>query len=136
MHHAFGSSMAGKSRPKTFVIWGTLLAAALVVGCSDQQVSFSKDVHPILKDRCGKCHEPGGQGFEKTGFSVVSYDSVMKGTKFGPVIVPESPESSSLMRMVAHLTDPKIHMPHGEAGLTRDQLDQLRTWIEQGAKNN
>ncbi len=112
-----------------------LLAAVLASGCS-KPVSFSESVSPILQERCGECHEPGGQGYEKTGFSVADYDSIMKGTKFGPVIVPESSASSSLMRMVEHKTDPAIHMPHHKSGLTREQLDTLRTWIDQGAKKN
>jgi hypothetical protein len=112
-----------------------LLAAVLTSGCS-KPVSFSESVFPILKERCGECHEPGGKGYEKTGFSVADYDAIMKGTKFGPVIVPESSASSTLMRMVEHKTDPTIHMPHHKSGLTRDQLDVLRNWIDQGAKNN
>ena len=135
MHNASGVSRPSAMRMKVWCV-ATVLAAVFVGGCTGKTVSFSEKIHPMLKDRCGKCHTPGGQGYEKSGFSVASYDSIMKGTKFGPVIVPDSPASSSLMRMVEHLTDPKIHMPHGEAGLTRDQLDTLRAWIDQGAKNN
>jgi hypothetical protein len=113
-----------------------VFCSLLAAGCSDKPVSFSEEVFPVLQDRCGECHQPGGKGYEESGFSVASYESIMKGTKFGPVIVAGSPGSSSLMRMVEHLTDPKIHMPHGEAGLTREQLDRLRAWIEQGANNN
>jgi hypothetical protein len=135
MHNASGASQPTALGVKAWCI-SALLAATIAGGCTGKTVSFSEEIHPMLMDRCGKCHTPGGQGYEKSGFSVASYETIMKGTKFGPVIVPESPASSSLMRMVEHLTDPKLYMPHGEAGLTRDQLDKLRAWIDQGAKNN
>jgi hypothetical protein len=62
-----------------------------------------------------------------------SYESVMKGTKFGPVIVPESSESSSLYLMVAGKTDPSIQMPHGKAALSDEQITTIRLWIDKGA---
>ena len=112
-----------------------LLATVFASGCS-KPVSFSETILPMLQERCGECHEPGGKGLEKSGFSMADYDAIMKGTKFGPVIVAGSSASSSLMRMVEHKTDPSIHMPHGKVGLTRNQLDTLRAWIDEGAKNN
>ena len=135
MHSACDCSPSFRTRLAAAGLPLTLLAALFAGGCS-KPVSFSESVLPVLQERCGECHEPGGKGYEKTGFSVADYDSIMKGTKFGPVIVAGSSASSSLMRMVEHKTDPEIHMPHGKAGLTRDQLDLLRTWIDEGAKNN
>jgi hypothetical protein len=135
MHDVCDCSPFSRARSRVTGLSIALLAAAFASGCS-KPVSFSESVFPVLQERCGDCHEPGGKGYEKTGFSVADYDAVMKGTKFGPVIVAGSSASSSLMRMVEHKTDPEIHMPHGKAGLTRDQLDLVRAWIDQGAKNN
>ena len=135
MHSVCDCSPFSRTRFSPTGLSIALLAAVLASGCS-KPVSFSESVFPVLQERCGECHEPGGKGYEKTGFSVADYDAIMKGTKFGPVIVPESSASSSLMRMVEHKTDPEIHMPHHKEGLTRDQLDKLRAWIDQGAKNN
>jgi len=135
MHSACDCSPSFRTRLAAAGLPLTLLAALFAGGCS-KPVSFNESILPVIKERCGECHEPGGKGYEKSGFSVADYDAIMKGTKFGPVIVPESSASSSLMRMVEHKTDPAIHMPHHKAGLTRDQLDMLRAWIDQGAKNN
>jgi hypothetical protein len=135
MHDVCDCSPLSRTRPGASGLWLVLLAAAFASGCS-KPVSFSESVFPVLQERCGECHEPGGKGYEKTGFSVADYDAIMKGTKFGPVVVPESSASSSLMRMVEHKTDHEIHMPHGKAGLTREQLEKLRAWIDEGAKNN
>jgi len=114
------------------------------VSCS-KPVSFNKDIKPILMANCLSCHDGSGEGSATSGFSVQTYDSVMKGTKYGPVIVPGSSTSSSLYRMVAHEVDPKIQMPphHDEAlakgredALTPRQIEFIEKWIDQGAKNN
>jgi hypothetical protein len=108
-------------------------------------VSFNKDINPILVANCLMCHNGSGEGFSTSGYSVLTYDSVMKGTKFGPVILPGSSESSSLYRMIAHKVDPKIQMPpHHDEGLaigrqeplTDSQIEIIAKWIDQGAKNN
>ena len=113
---------------------GVLLAVA---GCSETQtVSFKRDVAPILNRYCAECHTGNGEGFEKSGFEVGSYDAVMKGTKFGPVIVAGDPTSSSLYRLITGQVDKSIRMPHGKEGLAQEETKVFRSWIEQGAKNN
>lgn len=98
-------------------------------------VSFSEDVLPVLQIRCQSCHQPGGEGFEKSGFDVGTYDGVMKGTKFGSMVVPGEPATSNLMILL----DGKakgIQMPHGKKKLSTCDRDMIRTWIREGAKNN
>ena len=114
------------------------------VGCSPP-VSFSKEIKPILVANCLKCHDGSGEGSTTSGFSVKTYDSIMKGTKYGPVIEPGSSVSRTLYRMVAHLVDEKIQMPphHSDAlaegrgkPLTEGQIEHIKNWIDQGARNN
>ena len=114
------------------------------VSCS-LPVSFSKDIKPILAANCLTCHDGSGEGSSTSGFSVKTYDSIMNGTKYGPVVVPGSSESSTLYRMVAHKVDEKIQMPphHKETlaegrrkALTERQIEYIEKWIDQGAKNN
>jgi hypothetical protein len=114
------------------------------VSCS-KPASFNKDINPILVANCLSCHDGSGEGSATSGFSVKTYNSVMKGTKYGPVVVPGSSDSSTLYRMVAHKVDPKIQMPphHDEAlakgredALTPRQIEFIKKWIDQGAKNN
>ncbi len=136
MHNVSRPSTSSSKRSPIHGATVSLLAALFATGCTEKPVSFSADILPVFQERCAECHEPGGDGYEKSGFSVASYEAIMQGTKFGPVIVPESSVSSSLMRMVEHKTDPKIHMPHQKSGLSRAELDKLRAWIDQGATNN
>ena len=128
----------------------TALSALVLVGagielpigeaCAAQpqqpRVSFAEDVLPILKFKCSSCHAPGGEGYEKSGFDVTSYEGVMKGTKFGPMIVPGDPETSNLMRLLDWRVSPEIRMPHGKKQLSVCDRDSIRTWIFDGAKDN
>jgi len=118
-----------------------LIAAALFVAASgtaqakDPPVSFSEDIHPILQIRCQSCHQPGGDGYEKSGFDVRTYEGVMKGTTFGPMVVPGDPTTSNLLMLM----DGKVkglQMPHGKRKLSTCDRDLIRSWIKAGAKNN
>jgi hypothetical protein len=59
-------------------------------------MSFKDDVLPIFKGRCIDCHQPGGEGYEKSGLDLRTYAGVMKGTKFGAMVVPGNPDTSNL----------------------------------------
>ncbi len=110
---------------------------ATMTGCGYlSSVSYQKDVNPILKERCAACHLAGGEGTQKSGFEVSSYDTVMKGTKFGAVIVAGDSASSTLYRLVSGKVDKSIRMPHGEGGLSPEEITVIQNWIDQGAKNN
>ena len=43
----------------------SLAAAAVlsVAACAPSDVSYSKDVQPILSSNCAECHAPGKKGF-------------------------------------------------------------------------
>jgi hypothetical protein len=102
----------------------------------ESSVSFSNDVHPLLKTYCAECHVNGGDGQLASGFSVDSYASVMKGTKFGPVVVAEDPLSSSLYRLISGKVDPSIQMPHSREPMQVSEIALIEQWIEQGAMDN
>ncbi|MEO0035673.1 MAG: hypothetical protein RLZZ501_1696 [Pseudomonadota bacterium] len=113
-----------------------MLGPAGAAWAKDEVISYSDDIRPIIVGRCLECHHPGGQGTEASGLDLTSYEGLMKGTKFGPMIVPGEPETSSLMRLIDHKVDPSIRMPHGKKKLSQCDRDAFRLWIKQGAKNN
>lgn len=99
-------------------------------------VSFKEDVLPIFKGRCVDCHTPGGKGFEASGLDLSNYAGVMKGTKFGPMIIAGDPEASSLMALLDWRVAPQIRMPHGTKKLSTCDRDEIRRWIDEGALDN
>ncbi len=113
-----------------------LPTAACAAPPAKPRVSFSEDVLPLLNFKCSACHLPGGEGAEKSGFEVTSYESVMKGTKFGAMVVPGDADSSSLMRLLDWRVSEDIRMPHGKRQLSTCDRELIRTWIFDGAKND
>ncbi len=129
---------------KLFWRLGLIVLTIGLLGC-ERQISFADDVQPILDDKCISCHARAGEGHVASGFSVNDYDSVMKGTKFGPVVIAESRMSSALYLVVAQKTAPEIQMPphHEEsfaegrgAPLSVAEVKIIGDWIDQGAKDN
>jgi len=99
-------------------------------------VSFKEDVLPIFKGRCVECHSPGGKGFEASGLNLQDHAGVMKGTKFGPMVIAGDPGASSLMALLDWRVAPEIRMPHGTKKLSTCDRDAIRSWIYEGALDN
>lgn len=104
---------------------------------AEPTVSFKDDVQPIFKLYCVSCHNaPDGEGFKASGLDLSTYAGVMKGTKYGPMIVPGNAEGSNLMWLLDWRASPQLRMPHGKNQLPSGERDLIRTWIRQGAKDN
>lgn len=123
---------------KRIIAAGVLgIAAALALGPAAgaqdrpaRAVSFSKDVLPILKTSCQKCH--GGKD-GKGGVDLSSYAAMKKGGKSGPVFVEGNPDKSPL---VTSISGDKPDMPKKAAPLAKMQVTTISTWVKEGAKNN
>ena len=96
--------MRMKMRPAMGI--ATALAIAAVAGgavltqtgkacAAKQPTSFAEDVLPIFRGRCFSCHQPGGEGYEKSGLDLTTYQGIMKGTKFGPMVISGDPQRVS-----------------------------------------
>ena len=104
----------------------------------NEQVSFKKDVMPILQDHCISCHQPGGKGQLKSGLDMTTYEGLMKGTVYGPVVIPGNSSTSTFTKLLTG-TNKGLKMPMGlnpEGTLARQYILLLRKWVAQGAKNN
>ena len=135
-------------RRKLLVLGGALsLAIAGIIGeemasssgevCAAQaKTSFKEDVLPIFGAYCYSCHQPGGQGNEKSGLDLSTYAGVMKGTKSGRMVIPGDPDSSNLMWLLDWRGAPETHMPLGKKKLSTCDRDLIRAWIREGAKDN
>jgi len=103
---------------------------------SQSKMSFREDVVPIFRGRCESCHQPGGEGTQKSGLDLTTYAGVMKGTKYGPMVIPGDPESSNLILLLDWRASPELRMPHGKKQLSSSDRNAIRAWIREGAKDN
>ena len=103
---------------------------------AEPKMSFSEDVLPVFRGRCVSCHQPSGQGYDKSGLDLTTYEGVMKGTRHGPIVEPGDPDTSNLMWLLDWRAKPELRMPHGQKKLSTCDRNAIRGWIRQGAKNN
>src|SRR5205807_3512175 len=95
-----------------------------------KQVSFSRDIRPILNQNCVFCH---GGVRQKNGVSFIFREEALGVGKSGrPTIVPGKPDASELMARVTS-TDPEARMPYHASPLPPQQIALLRQWIKEGA---
>jgi hypothetical protein len=84
-------------------------------------------VAPILKKRCFGCHN---DELKDGDISFADRDSLLKGGKRGPAVVPGKPEESVLIKAVRGEGD--LRMPPGPS-LTKREIKNLEEWVKRGA---
>ncbi len=92
--------------------------------------TYSKNIQPIFDQHCVNCHGPNRA---ENGLRLDSYEGVMKGTQYGPVVVPGSPTTSALESVVIGTASPSIRMPHGGQRLSDQEVQNITLWIQAGA---
>jgi hypothetical protein len=98
-------------------------------------VSFSKDVAPILDKFCVTCHS--AEEDHPSALFMDTYESLMKGGKHGKAIVPgNSKESLFTQKMSDEPPFGKVMPPPRKPRPTPEQVALILTWIDQGAKKN
>lgn len=97
-------------------------------------VSFAEDLLPLFKAKCAECHggeDEDGEVWEEGGLNLLSYERVMQGSEFGPVVEPGKPDESFLLEQVV-----VGEMPQEGELLPEEEIEMIRAWIAAGAQNN
>lgn len=96
-----------------------------------QNVSYAQYIQPVLTAKCARagCHDDQTQ---KGNLSLTSYSNT---TASYLVVAPGYPQNSSLVLSVQGLTTSPMP-PVGLPPLTINQIDGIKTWVKEGAKNN
>lgn len=120
---------------RTRVVIGFSVAAILALAYwlfpSGDRIDYSADVKPILNKKCMSCH--GGVKRE-AGFSLLFRQEALQAAESGKVpIIPGDADHSELVRRI-NSNDPEERMPYKKEPLTKEEIDILTKWIEQGAQ--
>ncbi|ULQ51288.1 c-type cytochrome domain-containing protein [Flavihumibacter fluvii] len=96
--------------------------------CSKDSVYYVNDIQPILISSCAMsgCHDAATHA---EGINVTTYAGVMKIVKAG------NANDSKLFTEITR-TDEDRMPPPPMAAMAADQVAKIKTWINQGAKNN
>ncbi|MBI1804695.1 MAG: hypothetical protein HY033_02530 [Ignavibacteriae bacterium] len=100
------------------------------------QVSYKKDIQPIVKKYCLPCHTE--DEMNPSELYLDTYDNMMAGGKHGKPIVPGKADSSLLV-MKLSMAKPPLGDPmplKRKTPFPQDTVQIIKTWINQGAKNN
>ena len=111
---------------KSFLFSGSLFIHSLFC----MEVGFEKDIQPLLKEKCYKCHNHEKQ---KGGLDLTLKRSAFSVSDSGyPALVENSLEKSELWHRI--ITDEEDDlMPPKNGPLSESEKKLLKAWIEQGA---
>lgn len=104
-----------------FLIFNSTVAAA--------EVSYSKDIVPVLRRNCQGCHRPAKM---KGDLDMTTHKALAKGGKNGPAF--KTGDMKSLMLEQVRGAEPK--MPPDGDKLTGEEIALLERWIKEGAKDD
>jgi mono/diheme cytochrome c family protein len=107
----------------------SIFASAASQG-QDAAVHFSKDIWPILAERCIQCH---GEYEQEGELRLDSPDFIRKGGDFGEILDTDAPEASTLLELVMLPDGDSDKMPGKGDPLSKEEIDLLQRWIETGA---
>lgn len=103
--------------------------------CFAADVDFSRDILPLLSDRCFKCHGPD-EANREAGLRLDRNESATAKLDSGArAVVPgKSGESEIFHRITSE--DPELRMPPADSGksLNQKEIDLLKQWLDSGAE--
>ncbi len=110
---------------RTILCLISIIASASVPAAGE--VTFEKDIRPILKEHCFHCH---GEAGEKKGDLDVRLKRLLEtGGKSGAAIVPGDSAASHLIEVLAN-----GDMPKEKPKLPQADIELIANWIDAGAR--
>jgi hypothetical protein len=91
----------------------------------DKNLSFAKNIAPILVAKCSRCHIDAAKG----KFSMATYESLKKGSADGVVFQPGKGSGSRLVDLLE-----SGDMPRAGPKATKPEIAAITKWIDEGAK--
>ena len=109
-----------------------LLPAAWGTGVRAQDVvTFDDNVLPVLRQRCGSCHNPDKKA---GGLDITTYTGLLAGGGSGGSIEPGDAGASYLYKLVTQEDEPK--MPPDSPPIPEEERAILKRWIDGGVLEN
>jgi len=112
-------------------LFAVLLALAAVPGAKSD-VDFTRDVRPILSEKCLRCHGPD-EAARAGGLRLDEYGAAVEERGGKRAIAPGEPAASELIARIK-ADDPVRRMPLGGDRLSDKQIELLEKWISNGAE--
>lgn len=108
----------------------TLLLVTFAARAEDK-ITYQDNVLPLIQANCAKCHN---EDKKKADLDLTSYQSALKGSGSGEVLVSGNPDASKLWKAITQTEDPT--MPPNQPPLPDKDLEIFRKWIQGGLLEN
>jgi len=120
------------NRPSFRVALIAALPALVALPGARADIDFTRDIGPILSERCLRCHGPDEEA-RAGGLRLDEYTTAIEERGGRRAIAPGSPEASELIARIKS-DDPSRRMPLGGDRLDERQIELLEEWISAGAE--
>jgi WD40 repeat protein len=115
------------------MLWGGGSAVAAVGKAPGGPVSFYQEVRPIFQANCHGCHQPSKA---KGGYVMTNFEKLIAGgEKDGVAVIPGDVHKGSLIEQITP-NKGEAEMPKGKPPLAEHELDLIRRWVAEGAKDD
>jgi len=111
-----------------------LIPATKPIVAAELPVNFSRQILPLLSDRCFHCHGPD-ESQRAAELRLDLREEAVANRDGTTAIVPGNPQASALLTRIAS-SDPDVQMPPPDSHrplLTPQEVRLFRRWIEEGA---
>lgn len=115
--------------------------AASLVSCAvgqdalpkPDEISYVKQIRPIFQEHCQGCHQPAKA---EGGYVMTKAEALLKGGESGEAAIVAGDVAKSYL--IGQITPKEgvAEMPKGKPALAAAQIELIKTWIEQGAKDD
>jgi WD40 repeat protein/mono/diheme cytochrome c family protein len=97
-------------------------------------LSYHRTIRPIFQQHCAGCHQPAkSQG----SYVITTHSALLKpGESEEPSVVAGKPDKSVLVQQIVPHGGDRPAMPKGQPPLSDREVELIKTWIHQGAKDD
>jgi WD40 repeat protein/mono/diheme cytochrome c family protein len=97
------------------------------------EVSYAKQIRPIFQEHCQGCHQPAKA---EGGYVMTKVDALLKGGESGEAAVVAGDAAKGYLLAQITPKEGAAEMPKGKPPLAAEQIELIKTWIAQGAKDD
>ena len=99
---------------------------------TDIEISFNRDIRPILSDNCFNCHGPDEHS-RKADLRLDTREGATGG-EYPAIVAGDSDASELIARLLTEEADDIMPPPESHKKLTPDQVTLLTRWVNEGAE--
>ncbi len=112
-----------------------LVAARVGLAGESDEVAFSRDILPLLSERCFLCHGPD-EGTRESDFRLDIRESATLEREGAFIVKPDEPDASVIMERLT-TDDEELMMPPPDSDreqFTSQEIGRIKQWIKEGAQ--